>query len=202
MTDLDAEDTTVINPVGRRRVVSDDEVTHVYRRPTPVEWAQAPRRKRRAKQSSHHPVTKTRPAFRYMVGMPVVPAVAGAALHVPAAASAARESSLLRKWIGVVAVLTTSLAALLAFGASPSAPASDGFVVVSAAATSGAPRSLKVFADGEQRCSAVPCELVLAPGDHFVSVVAPGFERETSRRVSVSAGVESNVHFDLVPRGE
>lgn len=198
MTDLDVEDTTEMPPIGQRRV-GDDDVTQVWR---PRLQPDASRRRRRAKESSHHTVTKTRPAFRYLVGMPVVAGAAPPpmALRIPAASSTARHRRGIRTWVGALAVITTSLAALLAFGATAGTSASEGWVVVSAASTGGSPRALQVFADGERRCTSVPCEVVLEPGEHFVSVVAAGYEREPSRRVDIRAGEQASLHFDLVPR--
>jgi hypothetical protein len=194
---LDVEDTTEMPPIGQRRV-SDDDVTQIWR---PRMQPEAPRRRRRARESSHHTVTKTRPAFRYLVGMPVVPGAAPDAPSLRAVAPGrARSRRGIRAWVGALAVITTSLAALLAFGSTAGSSASEGWVVVSAASTGGAPRMLQVFADGERRCTSVPCEVVLEPGEHFVSVVATGYEREPSRRVDIRAGEQASIHFDLLPR--
>jgi hypothetical protein len=207
----EVEDTLVQSPLGGRRrrsqvVAIDDEVTRVYKRPkfpTPVEWAETPRRKRKPRDPSHHTVTKTRPAFRYLVGMPVAPELAPPTRSAPKPPKRTEPASApVRKALAILAVVTTTLAVALAFTASPADPSSEGFVVVSATAPGAQLSNVVVLADGEQRCTSLPCEIAMAPGDHFVAVVAPGYQRETSRRVSVAEGVESNVHFELAPRAD
>jgi hypothetical protein len=57
----------------------------------------------------------------------------------------------------------------------------------------------KVFVDGAVQCAALPCELELADGEHWVTVKAPGFETPPSRSVAVGGDEPSRVHFDLTP---
>jgi hypothetical protein len=57
----------------------------------------------------------------------------------------------------------------------------------------------KVFVDGSVQCEALPCELELAEGEHWVTVKAPGFETPPSRSISVGGEQPTRVHFELTP---
>jgi len=57
----------------------------------------------------------------------------------------------------------------------------------------------KVFVDGSVQCEALPCELELADGEHWVTVKAPGFETPPSRSISVGGEQPTRVHFELSP---
>jgi hypothetical protein len=196
----DNEPTLVINPLG----VDEDALTREYvrpKRPQPVEWARRQAKASRRRAPSSHTRTLTVPALRYQVGMPIVPALPAA--PVPVARTASAPNALGRAALAALATLTLLGAVALAFaglGATKAAAPTDGEVVVSVYGVSSPPTDYKVIADGNELCSWSPCRFTLEPGEHFITVVAPGFERQQARKVVVAEGRESNLHFELAPR--
>ncbi len=203
------DDTLQIDPVGFRAVDDDDVKTREYRRPNfapPAPWTIAeplPATNAR-RRSSKHTITKTVPALRRMVGMPVHPSLALPAAPKPSARSVKVAPRPMKSKSRALATAMAFLATLLAIAAAVIAltppAATQGSVIVTAYGASGLPsEGFKVIADGTTRCDSVPCNFELEPGDHWVTVVAPGYELPSSRRVFVSERSESSVHFELVP---
>jgi hypothetical protein len=189
MSAMDPEDeaTVVINPAR----VDEDALTSEYVRPRAAASHRA--------SPSNHTITLTVPALRYLVGMPVVPVLADAPAITSAPAHAA-PGAIARAMLAALAVLSVLGAVTLALAASPVAPPEDGAVVVTAYGAGGLPRlGFKVIADGAELCTESPCRFTLEPGDHYVTVVAPGYDRPRARKVIVAAGRESNLHFELTP---
>lgn len=204
-------DTWVTDP----RLPDEDEAkTRVYVRPQPVEWAYSadiakPNRRRRSLQYTR---TMTVPALRYLVGMPVMPAFAPkASAGAPVAVASVRRPAKQQKRqasravIGLLALIATltlavGIVAFALVAAEAISPQEEGSVVVSAYGVSGMPAGFKVIADGETRCEEVPCRFDVTAGEHYVTVVAPGYERASTRRVRVTEESESNLHFELVPK--
>jgi hypothetical protein len=57
----------------------------------------------------------------------------------------------------------------------------------------------KVFVDGATKCDALPCEIELGDGVHWITVRSPGYETPASRLIEVGADQPSEVAFELVP---
>jgi hypothetical protein len=203
------EDTLVMNP----SLSDDDNVkTREYVRPkfpSPVEWSYAapPQSSSHQRTGRKYTRTITVPALRHLVGMPVMPAFAPRA---PAPAETPRPAlrapkrskrapSRLRAGLALAA-FSSSVVAAAVFTIEAISTAEEGSIVVSAYGVSGVPTGFKVIADGETRCTEAPCRFAAPAGEHYVTVVAPGYERASTRRIRVAEDTESNLHFELVPQ--
>jgi hypothetical protein len=78
-----------------------------------------------------------------------------------------------------------------------SEPTSNVVVTVSGPSGSLVPR-VSVYANGTATCQTTPCTLsTLAPGVHFVQVIAPGYAQSATRAIVVEDRRPVSVHFEL-----
>ncbi|MCA9643322.1 MAG: hypothetical protein H6718_36610 [Polyangiaceae bacterium] len=79
--------------------------------------------------------------------------------------------------------------------------AKDGTLLASVAGPGGsAIDKFELFVDGSKRCEASPCKVDgLTEGEHFLKVMAPGYESSAAISISVKGGATTDQRVDLVP---
>ncbi|MEZ4370226.1 MAG: hypothetical protein R3B07_05345 [Polyangiaceae bacterium] len=79
--------------------------------------------------------------------------------------------------------------------------AKDGTLLASVAGPGGsAIDKFELFVDGSKRCEASPCKVDgLSEGEHFLKVMAPGYESSAAISISVKGGATTDQRVDLVP---
>ncbi len=79
--------------------------------------------------------------------------------------------------------------------------AKDGTLLASVAGPGGAGvDKFELFVDGSKRCEASPCKVDgLSAGEHFLKVIAPGYESSAAVSIQVNGGSTTNHRVDLVP---
>ncbi|MEZ4228146.1 MAG: hypothetical protein R3B89_03215 [Polyangiaceae bacterium] len=79
--------------------------------------------------------------------------------------------------------------------------AKDGTLLASVAGPGGAAiDKFELFVDGSKRCEASPCKVDgLSEGEHFLKVMAPGYESSAAISIRVEGGATTNQRVDLTP---
>lgn len=79
--------------------------------------------------------------------------------------------------------------------------AKDGALLASVAGPGGASiDKFELFVDGSKRCEASPCKVDgLSEGEHFLKVMAPGYETTAAISINVKGGSTTDQRVDLVP---
>jgi len=186
---------------------SGQPVHFVSAAPVPVALPELSRPKIRARFDSDASTwRKTIPALRRMVGLPGAAKFGNRALPLPSpelpeAGQGARAWSPVLSVAVAVSLVAMVVMTVVGFTTKAADVGREARIrVVSASGPTGQLLNAgKVFVDGAVQCEALPCELELASGEHWVTVKSPGFETPPSRSVSMGSDQTARVHFELNP---
>jgi hypothetical protein len=107
-----------------------------------------------------------------------------------------------RPWLGVLVAAAVVGVVALVFSALVSRVADARLAartrVVTASDLAGVPLSqATVFVDGVAQCNALPCELELVDGSHWVSLRSAGFQSPPAHPIATGDSAPRHIHFQL-----